>query len=340
MRNPFEQFFNNKEKEVFLSLRDKDQIRREIISYMRKTSFDEVQSNLNWFVFLSRHSVAVTLVLVLFFSTGALSVFAEKALPGDFLYPLKTGVTEQVRGWLAVSSEDKAEWQLTLAERRYQEMAYVSEIPTISAEIKSEVKAKLETEISKIEDSEKESGKSEITLFIEEEKSASSYINTDFKSSSFVITPTAEERINNVKIQLQNLEEKLTKLNIQDKEKLIKIKSLILITKKTLSFDTKESLVLQSADMTEKFLRKAENNILRLQNYFNEEVHENTDDKKTDKSLIEVNGTSAVEDEVTVEVQNKQPGGNEGQNRTEEKDLEENPVTSQQQDPVRLIDEI
>lgn len=60
-------------------------------------------------------SFAMIMIVVL---AGGTSAFAEKTVPGDFLYALKISVNEPVAGLFAFSKEEKTEWQERLVERR------------------------------------------------------------------------------------------------------------------------------------------------------------------------------------------------------------------------------
>src|SRR3989344_6130116 len=44
--------------------------------------------------------MAPVLIIVLIFTGGGLFQMAERSLPGDFLYPIKTGINEEVKGLL------------------------------------------------------------------------------------------------------------------------------------------------------------------------------------------------------------------------------------------------
>lgn len=61
---------------------------------------------------------AMILIVVL---AGSTSAFAEKAIPGDFFYGVKTLVNEPVAGIFAFTKEEKIEWQERLVERRLAE---------------------------------------------------------------------------------------------------------------------------------------------------------------------------------------------------------------------------
>ncbi len=71
--------------------------------------------------------VAICLALVL---GGGLSFEAEKSLPGDFLYPLKTDFNERLLGVVAVTPQAQALLQAQLADRR------LSEVEALTAENK------------------------------------------------------------------------------------------------------------------------------------------------------------------------------------------------------------
>lgn len=72
------------------------------------------------------------LALMLTFSGGA-ALAANSALPGDFLYPVKVGMNEKIRGALAFTGEAEAGYQGDLAIRR------IEEIEQLVAEGKLEV---------------------------------------------------------------------------------------------------------------------------------------------------------------------------------------------------------
>lgn len=69
--------------------------------------------------------LAFALILVMV-SGGTLAFAAENALPGDVLYPIKINVNEPIRGALAVTPEEKADWQATRVERRLSEISILS----------------------------------------------------------------------------------------------------------------------------------------------------------------------------------------------------------------------
>jgi Domain of unknown function (DUF5667) len=60
-------------------------------------------------------------ILLAVFVTAGTSFAAQGALPGDFLYPVKTEVNENIRSVLAVSADAEAELQADLLEERLRE---------------------------------------------------------------------------------------------------------------------------------------------------------------------------------------------------------------------------
>lgn len=70
---------------------------------------------------------------------------AEQALPGDVLYPIKIRVTEEARELLAVTTEQKADWEITRAERRMEEATQLLVEDRLSDPVRSELSARIAT---------------------------------------------------------------------------------------------------------------------------------------------------------------------------------------------------
>ena len=65
-------------------------------------------------------TMPIAIFLALFVTVGT-SFAAQGALPGDFLYPVKTDVNENVRGAFALSADAEANLQADLLEERLEE---------------------------------------------------------------------------------------------------------------------------------------------------------------------------------------------------------------------------
>src|SRR3989339_1139174 len=68
--------------------------------------------------FLQPLPVGVMGLVAVFLLSGGAAAAAEGSLPGDFLYPVKIHVTEEVRAYLADSDEERALWEVIRTERR------------------------------------------------------------------------------------------------------------------------------------------------------------------------------------------------------------------------------
>lgn len=131
----------NKAKQMKLSLRDREILRARIENFVKdhpRRGPSTMYSDYSWFVFLSKHAVSVTIVCALFF-TGTLSISAEGTAPGDVLYGVKTGVNEKVLGIFAISPDARAEWELSLAGRRLEEIATLSKKQRLTPKVKREL---------------------------------------------------------------------------------------------------------------------------------------------------------------------------------------------------------
>lgn len=90
----------------------------------------------------------ILIVALLLGLGGGTSAIAEQALPGDTLYEFKTNVNEQVREWVSLSQEAKADWEAQVAVRRLEE----AEKLTAKSQLDAETKAQLETNFKRFAD--------------------------------------------------------------------------------------------------------------------------------------------------------------------------------------------
>jgi hypothetical protein len=75
---------------------------------------------------------------------GGTTFAAQSSVPGDFLYPVKTGVNENIRGALAISADSEAEFQTSLLEERLEE----AQVLLARGEMTEEMSARVATNIS------------------------------------------------------------------------------------------------------------------------------------------------------------------------------------------------
>ncbi len=135
MNESFEHFFNALRK-IRLSGRERTHMRNFLVAFIsehpvkqsflvrvarRFESFFAYLESWNITSEIAIHPVLASFALVFFVSIGT-SFAAERALPGEALYALKTRVNEPVQGALALSPVSRAEWNASLATRRLEEI--------------------------------------------------------------------------------------------------------------------------------------------------------------------------------------------------------------------------
>jgi hypothetical protein len=140
--NNFEEQIEKLASTVKLSDAEKSVMRRELLERINthKNKLPQsIASPFSIFSFVSYHRVRVlsAAFMVVVFLTTSTSVLADKALPGDILYSVKTKINEPVGGLFAVTDFDKASWSVTLANRRIDEAEMIADRVDVSDEIKS-----------------------------------------------------------------------------------------------------------------------------------------------------------------------------------------------------------
>ena len=95
--------------------------------------------------FLKMPVMAALMIMILL--GGGTSLAAERALPGDVLYPIKVVINEPVVSALSLSVEAKIDWEAELAGRRLKEAVELAD----AGKLNSEVEEKLSEEFTKHE---------------------------------------------------------------------------------------------------------------------------------------------------------------------------------------------
>ena len=85
-------------------------------------------------------------MLMLVAASGT-SIAAEKSLPGDILFPIKVGMNEQIARTLQVSSEDQANFSVSLVQKRMHEIAQLAASGKLSSENEAQVNTRLHKNI-------------------------------------------------------------------------------------------------------------------------------------------------------------------------------------------------
>ncbi len=92
-----------------------------------------------WGLFSHRATGFFAATLLLILMGGGVSFAAEGTTPDKLLYPIKVGVTEEVRGWFALGDEAKVAWEARLVERRLEEAETLASSGKLSAEMRAEI---------------------------------------------------------------------------------------------------------------------------------------------------------------------------------------------------------
>ena len=90
--------------------------------------------------------IIISLMFILVAASGT-SIAAEHSLPGDILFPIKIGVNEQIAGALRVSSEDQANFSVSLVQKRMHEIAQLAASSELSSENEAQINARLHKNI-------------------------------------------------------------------------------------------------------------------------------------------------------------------------------------------------
>jgi tetratricopeptide (TPR) repeat protein len=141
----------NKAKQVGLTSSEREEMRSSVLLYMsenpvrnaglrRLIDWESIKSLLQPITFKLR-PMHVALIIALLFSGGA-TVAAERALPGDILYPVKVNVNEEVRSLVSVSNEAQANWDARRAERRLEEAEKLADSGKLNSEIRADLEAR------------------------------------------------------------------------------------------------------------------------------------------------------------------------------------------------------
>ena len=129
IENDFNSQFKRIKESVKLSETEMDFHRGEVLKFIdQKPSpyfHKKIQSPFYFGFFLKKHFVVTSLAIVLIFS-GGLTISADNSLPNNYLYQVKTKITEPILVFLTPNSKAKAFLKVSLVERRLQEYSQVT----------------------------------------------------------------------------------------------------------------------------------------------------------------------------------------------------------------------
>jgi hypothetical protein len=221
--------------------------------------------------FFRRHLMAMSFATLLLVSSGS-ALFAEQSLPGDVLYGLKRGVNEEVRGWFIDSPEDRALWQLSLAERRLSEIESLSEQNKLSDEVQTELSAEVdEYTQSALEEDPQDTMVTESFIMTTAEDVSNnteaslmktSLMVVDSEEGEVVVEPVlssiTEEDINRLGEQIKEEQKHIEENRPKNGQRpFIQAKGRLIIAEKML-FESRQALKLGNTDLAEELFLQSE----------------------------------------------------------------------------------
>lgn len=146
MEDKLEKIFR-KGREIRLDPSEKGKMRDFIVSYAKRNKKSQ-----KFHIFSFSGSIPAILSFLVIFGGAGISFAAEKALPGDILYPVKIGVNEEVRGLLAVSDENKVKWLTKVAERRMEETETLAKENRLDQKAQEKIERSFDENTKKIQE--------------------------------------------------------------------------------------------------------------------------------------------------------------------------------------------
>jgi hypothetical protein len=104
---------------TYLSDEERQAMRESLLSYINKNPAPGTVSHKSATAgIISQYAFKFSLFFACVLSAAGISLAAERAVPGNFLYPVKTHINEKVRGALSLTTQTKAHNEVYLAARR------------------------------------------------------------------------------------------------------------------------------------------------------------------------------------------------------------------------------
>jgi hypothetical protein len=121
------------------------------VTTQARTGFVGTQQNslFSWFSFTHSRMVPTIALIVLVFGVSSGSHAAQKALPGDVLYPVKIHVTEAVRGALIFDANKKAAFELSLLDERLDEAKHLQATQKLKGSTETSVLAAVAIQVDR-----------------------------------------------------------------------------------------------------------------------------------------------------------------------------------------------
>ena len=145
----FSEQFKKESQSVMMSASEREALRARVVSYMeyhplpavvektRPTVARQTEPFIVWSL-PSRFFRGASVFVVLFFVVGT-PLMAERAVPGDLLYPMKVRVNEEVMSSLSSSGYEKVAWETKRLERRIAEARLLAKAGKLTPQAEASV---------------------------------------------------------------------------------------------------------------------------------------------------------------------------------------------------------
>ena len=160
MTNKFEEQIYNAGQKITLTFDERESMRAQLLSSIAHSERAVLSPYSPFFywrhvsMYVKPQYVSVALLAVLL--VGGISAAAEKALPGEPLYQVKTSVNENVLGLFAFTPQSKAQLHTELAVRRLEEVEKLAIAGKLDATTTAQAETKIDTNLAVIKDSVKQ----------------------------------------------------------------------------------------------------------------------------------------------------------------------------------------
>ena len=159
---------------------------------------------LGWRLLFKPLTLVAVVVLLL---SGGVSLAAEKALPGEFLYPVKVNFNEEMRALWAISATAKANLDTELATRRLEEAEKLSAQAKLSPQVRVQLETKFQAHVERV--------KTQVAKVASQDTEAAAAVTADFEASLKAHNQILTELSGTNKRQAQELQPILVKVMVE-----------------------------------------------------------------------------------------------------------------------------
>lgn len=172
-------------------------------------------------MFLFRFAPAMVVAATLLALTGGMSLASQSTIPGDLLYPWKTGVVETIESAFIVGPQNRADFEVARTEKRLQEVTELAVRKTASPKVISKARERLEDQITVASATIKEAASEDTGKALDAAQKLGAVLAEHESALTTIEITTSTEEKPQVKEAISTIQEKTT--NIQETIETLKI---------------------------------------------------------------------------------------------------------------------